>query len=159
MWDIFLVIVAFLFGIIGLLGSFIPVLPGPPFTYIGLLFMHWTRFAEYSTNFLLTFLFLTFLITFVDNILPAWMTKKFGGSRYAVWGAFLGLIVGLFFPPLGVLVGSFASAFAGELLLSRKPLGRALKIGMASFAAFIIGTGAKFTLSLVMLIFMIAALG
>lgn len=158
MWDVILVIIGLLFGLIGLLGSFIPVLPGPPFTYIGLLFVHWSKYAGYTTNFLLLFLFLTILITIIDNVLPVWLTKKYGGSRYATWGSLLGLIAGLFFPPWGILIGAFLGAFFGELIHDSRNTGRALKVGMSSFVAFILGTGAKMVLSIIMLYYMIRPL-
>ena len=158
MWDVILVIIGLLFGLIGFLGSFVPILPGPPFTYIGMLFIHWSKYAEYTTNFLLLFLFLTVAITFVDNVLPVWMTKKYGGSKFATWGSFIGLVIGLFFPPWGILIGSFLGAFVGELIHDNRNTNRALKIGMASFVAFIVGTGAKMTFSIIMLYYMIEPL-
>ncbi|MDL2230701.1 DUF456 domain-containing protein, partial [Alistipes sp. OttesenSCG-928-L06] len=148
MWDIILVILALLLGVIGLLGTVVPILPGPPFTYIGLLLMHWSRYAEYTTNFLLSFLVLTVVVTFMDNVLPVWMTKKYGGSKYATRGSLAGLIIGLlFFPPWGMILGSFIGAFAGELIYDNRNTSKALKVGMASFVAFLLGTGAKLTLS------------
>ena len=159
MWDIVLVIFAFLFGIIGLLGTVVPILPGPPFTYIGMLFMHWSKYTEYTTDFLLLFLILTIVVTIMDNVLPVWLTKKFGGSKYATRGSLAGLIIGMvFFPPWGIIAGSFAGAFIGELVFDRRNTSKAFKVGLGSFAAFILGTGAKLTLSVVMLYYMIKPL-
>ena len=159
MWDIVLVILAFLFGLIGLLGTVVPILPGPPFTYIGLLFMHWSKYTEYTSGFLLLFLVLTIVVTFIDNVLPVWLTQKYGGSKYATRGSLAGLIVGMiFFPPWGMILGSFLGAFTGELIYDKRNTSKALKVGMASFTAFIFGTGAKLTLSVVMLYYMIKPL-
>jgi len=108
MWDILFVLLAFLFALVGLLGTVIPILPGPPFTYIGILFMHFSKYSEYTTHFLVTFLLLTIIVTFIDNVLPVWMTKKFGGSKYATRGSLAGMIIGtVFFPPWGLIFGSF----------------------------------------------------
>jgi len=118
--EIFLVVLAFLFLLIGLIGSVVPVLPGPPISFVGLLVLQWSGYGNFSTEFLLVWAAITAAVTIIDYILPAWMTKKFGGSRAAVIGSVVGLIVGLlFFPPLGLLVGSFLGAFAGELLNQR----------------------------------------
>ncbi|MCD8185842.1 MAG: DUF456 domain-containing protein [Rikenellaceae bacterium] len=97
MLDVLLVAVAIIFILIGLLGAVVPILPGPPFTYIGMLILHFTRFTHYSTDFLLFFLFLTVMVTLIDNILPVWMTKKFGGSKYAARGSLAGMIAGMIF--------------------------------------------------------------
>ena len=157
--DIVLVILGILFGIVGLLGAVVPILPGPPFTYIGLLLVHWSKYAQFSTEFLLLFLALTIAVTLVDNVLPVWMTKKYGGSPYATRGSLLGLIVGMFvFPPWGLVLGSFLGAFIGEMIHDSSDSGKALRIGFASFVAFIVGTGAKITLSVVMLVYMIRPL-
>ena len=152
-------ILAFILGIIGLLGTVIPILPGPPFTYIGLLFMHWSKYTEYTTDFLLLFLLLTIAVTIVDNVLPVWMTKKYGGSKYATRGSLAGLIIGMvFFPPWGIIIGSFLGAFIGELIYDKQNHAKALKVGFASFVAFLLGTGAKLTLSVIMLYYMIKPL-
>ena len=154
--DILLLILAFLFGIIGLLGTVVPILPGPPFTYIGVLFMHWSKYAQFSTDFLLLFLVLTVAVTVADNLLPVWMTKKYGGSKYAVRGSLAGLIAGMvFFPPWGMILGSFTGAVIGELINDNRNTSKALKVGFASFAAFILGTGAKLTLNVVMIYYMV----
>jgi uncharacterized protein YqgC (DUF456 family) len=158
MWDIILVAVGFLLGVVGWLGSFVPVLPGPPLTCLGLLLIHWSRYADYSTDFLVLFLVLTVAVTVIDNVLPVWMTKRYGGSRYAVWGSFFGLLAGMFFPPWGLLIGSFAGAFIGELLFDSRNTTRALKVAWGSFAAFLFGTGAKMALSSVMIYYMIRPL-
>jgi len=118
--EILLAVLAFLFLLIGLLGSVVPVLPGPPISFIGLLVLQWSGYGNFSSEFLLVWAAITAAVTIIDYILPAWMTKKFGGSRAAVIGSVVGFIVGLlFFPPLGLLVGSFLGAFVGELLNQR----------------------------------------
>ncbi len=158
MWDVVLVVAGLLLGLVGWLGSFVPVLPGPPLAYVGLLLVHWSRYAGYSSGFLLLFLALAIMVTLMDNILPVWMTKKYGGSRYAAWGSFAGLVIGMFFPPWGLLIGSFVGAFVGELLFDNRDTSRALKVAMGSVAAFLLGTGAKMALSTVMIYYMLRPL-
>jgi len=162
--EIFLVVLAFLFLLIGLLGSVVPVLPGPPISFVGLLVLQWSGYGNFSTEFLLVWAAITAAVTIIDYILPAWMTKKFGGSRAAVIGSVVGLIVGLlFFPPLGLLVGSFLGAFAGELLNQRIHAGhssdtaKALKVALGAFLAFIVGTGAKLIIAALMIYYAVKA--
>jgi uncharacterized protein YqgC (DUF456 family) len=115
--EIFLVVLAFLFLLVGLIGSVVPALPGPPLSFIGLLLLQWSGHGNFSPAFLWMWAAITVAVTIIDNILPAWMTKKFGGSRAAVIGSVLGLIAGIvFFAPIGLLVGPFLGAFAGELI-------------------------------------------
>ena len=178
--EIALVIIAFLFLLIGFIGSVLPALPGPPLSFIGLLLIQWSGYGEYSIVFLLIWGAVTIAIMVIDNFLPAWMTKKFGGSRKAVTGSVLGLIIGaIFFAPLGILLGPFLGALAGETLnnrlLERKEKINAalneqnssgettnpanikktnpLKVAFGAFLAFILGTGAKLIISSIMIYF------
>jgi len=123
--EMLLLVLAFLFLLTGLLGSVVPVLPGPPISFVGLLLLQWSGYGNFTPTFLWVWAAITAAVTIMDYILPAWMTKKFGGSRAAVIGSVVGFIVGLlFFPPLGLLAGSFLGAFVGELLNNRIHAGR-----------------------------------
>ena len=156
--DILLVVLALLCGVIGLLGSVVPILPGPPVAFVGLLLIHWSKYARFEGRFLLLFLLLTVVVTVVDNILPVWMTKKYGGSRTAVRGSLAGLIVGMFFGPWGLVLGAFVGAFLGELIHNGEDVRKALRVGFGSFVAFLFGTGAKLALSAVMLFYIVRPL-
>ena len=164
--EIVLVIVAFLLLLIGLVGSVVPALPGPPLSFAGLLVLQWSGYGGFSPSFLWIFAGITAAITILDNILPAWMTKRFGGSRLAVIGSIVGLVAGiLFFAPIGLLIGPFLGALAGELLNNRiqeKPTGfeanvKALQVALGAFLAFILGTGAKIILVSIMIFFAVRA--
>ena len=86
----------------------------------------------------------------IDYVIPAWGTKKFGGSKYGVWGTILGLITGLiFFGPLGIIIGPFVGAFIGEIIYDSKDSSRALKAAFGSFVGFMLSTGLKLITSLV----------
>ena len=111
---------AFLLLLVGLIGSVVPALPGPPLSFIGLLLLQWSGHGNFSPAFLWVWAAITVAVTIIDNVLPAFMTKKFGGSRAAVIGSVLGLIAGMvFFAPLGLLAGPFLGALAGELINNR----------------------------------------
>ena len=126
--DIILVIVGFLALVIGLIGSVVPALPGPPVSLIGLLLIHYAGYGNFHILFLVILGAITILIMVLDNILPAWMTKRFGGSRMAVIGSVIGLAAGMiFFAPAGILAGPFLGALAGELINSGLQSKRAAK--------------------------------
>ena len=157
--EIILVILAFVLLAAGILGSFIPILPGPPLSYIGLLILQWSGHGGFSTAFLLAWAGITIVVTVMDYLLPSLMTRQFGGSRAAAIGSFLGLLAGIFlFPPWGIIVGPFLGAFTGELLYNRANGARAFKVALGSFLAFIVGSGVKLVVSSMMLYYAFRAI-
>lgn len=139
--DIILIILGGVFMIIGIAGCVLPVIPGPPLGYIGLLFLHFTKGVHFETNDLVLWAFIAVAVTIADNVLPIWTTKKFGGSKAGVWGSTIGLILGLFFAPIGILVGPFLGAVLGEMLNNNNE--KALKAGFGAFMGFVFGVGLK----------------
>jgi uncharacterized protein YqgC (DUF456 family) len=170
--EIALVILAFLLLLVGVLGSIVPALPGPPLSYVGLLLLQWSGRGGFSPAFLWLWAGITVAVTVIDNILPALMTKKFGGSRMAVVGSVVGLVIGMiFFAPIGLLVGPFLGALAGELIYystqakHNKGNGnngdnyiKALKVALGAFLAFILGTGAKLIVGSLMIFYAVKAM-
>ena len=114
--EILLITLASILMIVGLLGCILPVIPGPPISWIGILLLHLTERVQFSLEFLIIWLVIAVAITIIDNIIPIYGTKKAGGSKWGVWGAAIGLIIGLFFGPLGIIFGPFLGALAGELM-------------------------------------------
>ena len=141
-FDILLVILGFCFLIVGWVGCILPAIPGPPLSYVSLLLLQATRFADFSVKFLLITATVTVIITIVDYILPVWGTRKWGGSRAGIVGAVFGVLIGLFFLPVGVIVGPFAGAVAGEIIAGRNT-NAALRSGFGSFVGFLLGTAMK----------------
>ena len=117
--DILLVILSFCILIGGVVGCIIPAMPGPPLSYIALLLLQATRFADFSVKFLVITAIATVIVTVIDYVLPVWGTKKWGGSRAGTIGSVIGLFAGLFFSPVGIIVGPFAGAVVGELIAGR----------------------------------------
>jgi len=144
--DVFLIILAGFFVLTGLLGSVLPVLPGPPLSYIGLLLLHFTDKYQFSTAFLLWWLAIVVVVLVLDYVIPIWGTKKFGGSKKGMWGSTIGLVVGLFLGPFGIILGPFVGAFVGEML-ANKDVKAALKAAFGSFVGFLLGTVAKLIVS------------
>lgn len=131
--------------ILGIIGAFLPILPGPITGWVGLLILHFTKAVPQDWTFLGITLFIAVLIYVLDYIIPALGTKKFGGSKYGMYGTTIGLLIGLiFFPPFGIIIGPFVGAFLGELMFDSKDSSRALKAAFGSFIGFLFSTGLKF---------------
>ncbi len=138
--DIILIIIGSLLIIVGLIGCFLPVLPGPPVSYTALILLQLTSKKPFSTNELLILGAITVAVTVLDYLVPIWGTKKFGGTKKGVWGSTIGLILGLiFFPPFGIIIGPFVGALVGELI-GGKDSNFALKSALGSFLGFVLGT-------------------
>jgi len=151
--DIVLLVIGFLLMLIGILGSFLPILPGPPISWLGLLLLYLTKAIPDNWWILGFTLFFAILITVLDYVIPAMGTKKFGGTRSGVIGTTVGLIVGLLSPiPFGFIIGAFVGAFVGELLHDSKDTSRALKAAFGAFIGFIFSSTIKFMVSLVFLV-------
>jgi uncharacterized protein len=147
--DIFLLIVGFLFVLLGIAGSFIPVLPGPFTSWVGLLLLYLTEAVPMSYTLLGITLAISIFIWVLDYIIPAMGTKKFGGSRAGAIGTTIGLILGLLSPiPLGFIIGAFLGAFIGELTHNTN-INRALKAAFGSFIGFLASTTLKFIVSII----------
>ena len=141
--DTLLSILAVIFGVVGCIGCIVPVLPGVALAYAGYVCLYFCSYAEISVAWLIVFGVLTAIVSILDYILPSYMTKKFGGSKRAAWGATIGVLVGLFLGPVGVLFCPFCGALIGELSLDSKDSTRAFRAAFGSFAAFIFGVGLK----------------
>ena len=148
-------IIAFVLLILGLLGSIILGLPGPPLSFIGILLIHFFTGTQFSTSFLLTWAVIVVLVFLLDYFMQVWGVKKFGGGRKAILGTFLGLFMGLLFPPVGLLIGPFIGAFIGALLEVQGDNTRALNVAIGSFIGFVTGTILKLVVSSVLLYYAI----
>jgi len=138
---ILLITLGIIFLLIGLAGCIVPIMPGPPISYLALLMLHFTKNHQFETKFLWIWAIIVVAVTIIDNLTPIWGTKKFGGSKRGTWGATIGLLVGLlFFPPIGMILGPFVGAMVGELTLS-EDLNKACKSGLGSLLGFQLGTG------------------
>lgn len=149
MSDYILLILGIIFMIIGIIGCLVPVLPGPPLSFIGLIFLHLTRFGQFATSTLIILGTIAVLVTVLDYIVPVWGTRKFGGSKYGTKGATIGLIVGFFLGPLGIIIGPLLGAFVGEMIF-RDDLNYAFKAGFGSLLGFLASIGLKLAASFVM---------
>lgn len=143
-----LIILAIILFLVGIAGSIVPGLAGPPFSWAALLLIHFSDAAQFTPAFLVATAAVAVVITLLDYIVPSWSTKRHGGSKAGVWGCNIGLvvsIVGLPFGPqglLGVILWPFAGALVGELV-SGKQSREALRAAWGAFLGFLTGTGLK----------------
>ena len=153
--DIALTIIGLFLMLIGILGSFLPVLPGPPVSWLGLLFLYLTKAVPDDWWVLGITLFIAIFITVMDYVIPAMGTKKFGGSKAGMWGTIVGLLVAIIFPifgPFGIIIWPFIGALVGELL-NKANQKTALKAAFGSFLGFLTGTFMKLVVTIFYAIF------
>jgi uncharacterized protein YqgC (DUF456 family) len=142
--DTFLAICAVLCGILGLLGAILPILPGTVLSFVGLLCAYFTTTSALSEGQLWMWGVISVIIIILDYILPAYFSKLFGGSKAGIWGATIGVVVGMFtMGPLGIILGPFVGAVAGEMLHQKQTLDKAIVVGAGSLLSFFVGTGIK----------------
>ena len=154
--EFFLLIVGIVCLLVGLAGAVLP-LPGPPLSYAGLWAIQFSKYVQFSSEILIFFGVITFLVAVLDYLVPVWGTKKFGGSRWGVIGSAVGLVVGLFFGPMGLFIGAFTGAFIGEFL-NNKDQNRAFRAATGSFIGLMAGIFVKVILCLAMLIYAVVLL-
>lgn len=149
----FAAIAGLVLAVIGLAGCFLPVIPGPALSWLGLLCLYFSDKADQpvSLTALLVWLAVVLILTVLDYVLPARMTRRAGGHKAAERGAAIGMVAGMLFTPVGMVAGSFLGAFLGEYLFAVQDPVTALKAAAGTFLAFLLTTGIK-AISVVILI-------
>ena len=147
--EIFLIVIGILFIILGLVGCFVPVLPGPPLAYVALLLLQIGPNVPFSLKFMIIIGIIVLGVTLIDYLIPAFGTKKWGGSKYGILGALVGVVLGIFFfPPIGFIVFPFLGAMAGEIINGANRE-KAFKAAFGTFVGLILGTMLKFSTSVI----------
>ncbi len=150
MLTVTLITVGVILILAGLVGCLLPILPGPPLSFAGLIFLWWSKDFE-----AVTFAETTVIIagiaaavtTALDYITPAIGAKKFGASKLGVWGSILGMIIGIiWFPPFGMIAGAFLGAMLGELFAGKEG-GAATKAAVGVFLGTLLGAVIKLVAS------------
>ena len=155
--DLLWIILSGLFMLAGIIGCLIPLLPGPPLSFIGLLILQLQSVAPFTTQFLITWVIIVLIITALDYFVPIYGTKRFGGTRYGLWGCAVGLVIGFWFGPIGIVAGPFIGALIGEWLASRNS-DQAIRSAIGSFVGFLVGTVVKLVASFAMLYYFVLSL-
>ncbi|MHC5308626.1 DUF456 domain-containing protein [Myroides sp. LJL116] len=146
--EYFLLLLSIVLLIFGIVGSILPALPGLPISWLGFLSLYLVKDIQMNPTILWITLIITIAITVLDYVIPAQGTKRFGGSKYGVWGTNIGLVVGLFIPPIGFILGPFIGAFIGEIIYEPTKVDRAFKAAIGSFLGFLASTFIKIVTSL-----------
>ena len=146
--DIFIICLVAFILILGIIGCFVPIIPGPPISYGALLVFHFFSSYNIDENTLWIWALIVIAVTVFDLWIQIYGVKKFGGTKKAVNGSIIGLIIGIFlFPPFGIIIGPFLGAFIGAKM-DNPDVNKALKIALGAFAGFILGTLVKLSVSL-----------
>ena len=153
--EIFIIILSILFCIIGLIGSFTPIIPAPLTCWVSFLILKLSG-VIYISNFFIIFTFIVSISIFlIDFLLPSIGAKKFGGSKKGIFGCTIGLILGfVFLGIIGSLFGSIIGAFIGESI-NKSDLKSRLNASIGAFIAFITGVFLKLSVSIVFLFLLI----
>ncbi|WOC53001.1 hypothetical protein BPO_2354 [Bergeyella porcorum] len=139
--------------VVGILGTFLPVLPGLLLSFCGLLIYKFGADTDLPMVYIWIFGILTAISSVLNYIIPAKTTKKYGGTRWGSIGSVVGTFLGMFFIPIpfGFLIGMFLGVFIGELLHDNRDMNKALNATKGSLLGFLYGTGFSFVVGLAML--------
>ena len=129
--------------LVGLIGTFMPLLPGPPLAWAGLLAARFSIYCRLDSWILAATGIAAAIVTAIDYVFPSVITKNSGGSEAATWGCNIGLAISLFLGPLGIIVAPFLGAFIGEMIHDSSDAKKALKAAIGAFKGFLLGTGLK----------------
>ena len=147
--DIVIICVVAFILLLGIIGCFIPIIPGPPISYGGLLVFHFFSSYTIDENSLWFMAFVVIAVTVFDLWVQIYGVKKFGGTKKAVNGSIIGLIIGIFFfPPFGIIIGPFLGAFIGARMEENSDVNKAIKIALGALSGFLAGTMLKLSVSL-----------
>ena len=137
--DILLMVFAFLLLVASIVGCVLPVLPGPPLAYAGILLLHLTDKIHFTTQQLIVWLVLVVVLQVVDYITPLLGSKYSGGTSFGNRGCIAGTIIGMFFMPWGLIIGPFVGAIAGEMM-GGQDLAQAIRAGIGTLLGYLFGT-------------------
>ncbi len=156
--DVVLLILAFVFLGVGIVGSVLPALPGPPLAFAGLVATYFTSYQPIAWGWLVAYGILVVALIVVDLWLPALATKFTGGSSRGATGANIGMLVGVFIPiPFGIFIGAFLGSVVGELQTG-KTTRHALRAAFGVFIGLVGGIVLKVVFCVAMLLHLIFGL-
>ena len=137
--DILLMVLPFLLLVASIIGCVLPVLPGVPLAYAGMLLLHLTDKIHFTTPQLVIWLIIVVVLQIIDYITPLLGSKYSGGTSFGNRGCIAGTLLGMFFMPWGVIIGPFIGAVAGEML-GGQDLSHAIRAGVGTLLGFLFGT-------------------
>ncbi|KFN47391.1 DUF456 domain-containing protein [Arenimonas composti] len=144
-------LVAILLVVIGLLGTLLPVLPGLPVLWAGLLLAAWNDgFARVGAGTITALTVLLLVAIAVDVLAGYYGARRAGASAKAQWGAAIGALAGLFFGLPGLLLGPWLGAVGGEVVHGTD-WRAATKIGFGTWLGLAVGVVLKLAIAVAML--------
>ena len=147
--DIIIICVVAFILLLGIIGCFVPIMPGPPISYGALLLFHFSTSYSIKEDILWLMAFIVIAVTVFDFWVQIYGVKKFGGTKKAVNGSIIGLIIGIFFlPPFGIIIGPFLGAFIGARMEEGSDVNKSIRIALGALAGFMVGTMLKLSVSL-----------
>lgn len=159
MLEVIAIVIGSILIILGLAGSILPVLPGPPLSFIGILLLALVNhFLPPLTSTLIIIMgIVTIVVSVVDYIIPMLGAKRYGASKWGVWGSVVGMTIGIFWSPFGMLLGAFTGAVIAECLVHKKK-DQALRAGWGVLIGTLLGTILKLGVSGMMAYYFVRAL-
>ena len=149
-------LVAVLLVLAGILGAFLPVVPGVPLVFAGLLLGAWIDdFARVSTTTMIVIGLLTIAGFAIDLLASAVSVKAVRASRQAMIGTMIGGVIGILGGLPGLILGTVAGAVIGEIIawrsLNRQGLAQITRVGVAAGLGFVLAVALKLAIAFVML--------
>lgn len=151
------IILGIVLAVVAIFGSVLPLLPGPPIAYIGLLLQQLRTDKPFTATFLIVWAVIVAVSLLLDYLIPIWGTKKFGGTKYGVWGCTIGFIAAFWLGPFGIIIGPLLGAFIGEMIAQNNST-NALKAALGSFVGFLLGSFLKLVICFFMLYYIITSI-
>ena len=147
--DLLLISLAGFFILLGIAGSFLPIIPGPLTAWVGLFILSFAPSISLEKRYLFFYFCVALTVFILDNIIPVLGAKKFGGGRGSTIGSTLGLVIGiLFLGPFGILLGPFFGAFLGELVVNFDNKKGAFRAAIGALIGFFTGVFLKLIIGL-----------
>jgi uncharacterized protein len=137
--DVLWIIIGAILMLVGLIGCILPFLPGPPLCFIALWLQQLKDEKPFTSTFLWIWAAITVVVLILEYIIPAYGTKRYGGSKLGMWGCIIGMVGGFWLGPLGIIIGPFVGALVGELVNNANSE-NALRAAFGSFVGFLFGT-------------------
>ena len=137
--DTFLIVLAGIFLLTGLIGCIVSKLPGTMLCYLGIVILQYSSIAEFSVHFFIKWGVLVIAVQGLNYLIPDWGNRKFGGSKKGVWGSLFGMLAGMYFGTPGVIIGAIIGAFIGELIAGKES-NNEIQYRFGAFTFFILGT-------------------
>ena len=151
------IILGIILCLVGVVGSLLPLLPGPPIAYVGLLLQLFREPNPFEAKTYWIFGAVVVVSLVLDYLIPIWGTKKFGGTKYGAWGCTIGFLAAFWIGPWGVIIGPFVGAFIGEMV-GGQDSHRSLKAALGSFVGFLLGSFLKIVVCFFMLYWIITSI-